>query len=156
MLTETPRAISIVVPVYNSEESLPILIHRLDAVRESLNSRFEVILVNDGSRDRSAAVMEDVARRYPWVTPISLLRNYGQHNALLCGIRAAQHDVTITMDDDLQNPPEEIRKLLDKLGEGHDVVYGYPERESHGAVRDLASTITKVGLQHIVGKDNRK
>ncbi len=145
------RSISIVIPVYNSDESLPVLVEELESVRESLASQFEAILVNDGSRDRSAMVMQNLAIQYPWIRPISLLRNYGQHNALLCGIREARHGVIVTMDDDLQNPPSEIGKLLLKLQEGYDVVYGYPERESHGVMRDLASQITKIALRQIMG-----
>jgi glycosyltransferase involved in cell wall biosynthesis len=121
------RSVSIVVPVYNSEESLPILVHRLDQIRESVASQLEAVLINDGSRDRSAMVMDDLAKRYSWVGAISLLRNYGQHNALLCGIRGAENEIIVTMDDDLQNPPEEIPKLLAKLHDGNDVVYGHPE-----------------------------
>ena len=79
-------------------------------------------------------------------------RNFGQHNALLCGIRAARYSVIVTLDDDLQNPPEEIHKLLSRLNEGVvDVVYGKPEREQHGLLRDLASSITKLVLQQAMG-----
>lgn len=150
------RSISIVVPVYNSEESLPVLIAQLDLLRGSLAQEVEAILVNDGSRDRSATVMDGLARRFPWVRPISLLRNYGQHNALLCGIREARNEVVVTMDDDLQNPPEEIERLLVKLDEGHDVVYGYPKEENHGLLRNLASKITKLALQQVMGIDNAR
>jgi undecaprenyl-phosphate 4-deoxy-4-formamido-L-arabinose transferase len=79
------------------------------------------------------------------------MRNVGQHNALLCGIRAAKHEVVATIDDDLQNPPGEIPKLLAKLEEGFDVVYGTPEREQHGILRDFASIITKMVLQNAMG-----
>ncbi len=79
------------------------------------------------------------------------MRNYGQHNALLCGIRASQYDVIVTVDDDLQHPPEEIPKLLAKLAQGFDVVYGTPEREEHGFLRDLASLTTKMALQNVMG-----
>src|SRR5436309_9851701 len=80
-----------------------------------------------------------------------MMRNYGQRNALLAGIRDAQYAVIVTMDDDLQNPPEEIPKLLAKLVEGHDVVYGAPREERHGFLRDKASRITKLSLQHAMG-----
>jgi glycosyltransferase involved in cell wall biosynthesis len=84
------------------------------------------------------------------------MRNYGQHNALLCGIRAAQHDVIITIDDDLQNPPEEIPRLLAKLSEGYDVVYGTPQKEQHGLWRDLASQVTKLALQSAMGAETAR
>jgi glycosyltransferase involved in cell wall biosynthesis len=112
---------------------------------------YELLFVNDGSPDRSWEVIEKLAAENPWVRGISLMRNYGQHNALLCGIRAARHEIVVTMDDDLQNPPEEIPKLLAKIAEGCDVVYGTPEKEQHGFWRDLASVITKMVLQNSMG-----
>jgi glycosyltransferase involved in cell wall biosynthesis len=146
-------SLSIVVPVYRSERSLPVLLERLEAVLGSIALQYEVILVNDGSPDRSAEVLERATEQYSWVQAVHLMRNYGQHNALLCGIRQAQYGTILTMDDDLQNPPEEIPKLLAKLGEGFDVVYGYPERESHGWTRDFASRITKMTLGAGMGVD---
>ncbi len=92
-------------------------------------------------------------RTHPWVRGINMMRNHGQHNALLCGIRAAQYDTIVTIDDDLQNPPEEIPKLLAKLAEGFDVVYGTPEVEQHGLWRDTASKITKMALQSAAGAE---
>ena len=144
-------SISVVIPVYNSEASMPLLMERLEPVVTAHAPAFEVILVNDGSHDHSWDVIHQLAHRYPWVRGISLMRNYGQHNALLCGIRAARHEVIVTLDDDLQNPPEEIPKLLDKLAEGYDVVYGAPAEEQHGLWRDLASRVTKIALQSAVG-----
>jgi undecaprenyl-phosphate 4-deoxy-4-formamido-L-arabinose transferase len=145
--------ISVVVPVYNSEGSLPQLAARLDGVLSKVATRFELVLVNDGSRDRSWDVICELARQYNWVRGINLMRNYGQHNALLCGIRAAKYGLIVTLDDDLQHPPEEIPKLLEKLAEGHDVVYGTPEKEKHGLWRDLASQITKLALQTAMGAE---
>jgi glycosyltransferase involved in cell wall biosynthesis len=142
--------LSVVVPAYNSEQSLPLLAERLERVCRMLGD-FELVLVDDCSRDGTWRVIRDLARSHPWVRGVSLMRNYGQHNALLCGIRAAQYDVVVTMDDDLQNPPEEIPKLLEKLAEGYDVVYGYPQSENHGFLRDLASVITKIVLQGSMG-----
>jgi undecaprenyl-phosphate 4-deoxy-4-formamido-L-arabinose transferase len=81
------------------------------------------------------------------------MRNYGQHNALLCGIRAAGYDVIVTMDDDLQHPPEEIPKLLEVLASGYDVVYGTPEQEQHGLGRDFASLATKMALRNVIGAE---
>jgi undecaprenyl-phosphate 4-deoxy-4-formamido-L-arabinose transferase len=147
----TIPSLSVVIPVYNSEQSLPVLAERLQAVLPSLARQYEAVLVNDGSRDESAAVMDRLAQQYHWIRPIHLMRNYGQHNALLCGIREACYEVIVTMDDDLQNPPEEIEKLVRKLEEGYDAVYGYPEQESHGFLRDLASKITKISLQKAMG-----
>jgi undecaprenyl-phosphate 4-deoxy-4-formamido-L-arabinose transferase len=81
-------------------------------------------------------------------------RNYGQHNALLCGIREASGEIIVTLDDDLQHPPEELHKLLTKLNEGFDVVYGPPEHEQHGLFRDLASQATKLALEGAMGAKN--
>jgi len=145
-------ALSIVVPVYNSEASLELLASRIHASLGTRLAPIELILVNDCSRDRSWEVIEKLQGCYPWVRGINLVRNFGQHNALLCGIRAARYPLTVTMDDDLQNPPEEVPKLVDKLSsESADVVYGTPQRESHGLWRDLASMITKLVLQHAMG-----
>src|SRR5207253_8262951 len=102
-------------------------------------------------RDGSWAVISDLAKEFDFVRGIDLARNYGQHNALLCGIRAATCDLIVTIDDDLQNPPEEILKLLDKLDDGYDVVYGWPEKEQHSFWRILASHITKASLQLAMG-----
>jgi undecaprenyl-phosphate 4-deoxy-4-formamido-L-arabinose transferase len=81
------------------------------------------------------------------------MRNYGQHNALLCGIRTAKYDLIVTMDDDLQHPPEEISRLLEQLEQGFDVVYGTPKEERHGLMRGLASRITRVALGSAIGMD---
>src|SRR5881398_786121 len=133
-------AVSVVVPVYNSQDLLPNLAKRLCLTLGNAARAFELVLVNDGSHDRSWDVIGDLAMIHPWVRGINLVRNFGQHNALLCGIRAARYPLTVTMDDDLQNPPEEVSKLVEKLtAESVDVVYGTPERQSHGLWRDAAS-----------------
>jgi glycosyltransferase involved in cell wall biosynthesis len=150
-MNSSAPSVSVVVPVYRSETSLPLLVERLHPVLAANARQFELVLVNDGSPDRSWEVIQTLARANPWVRGISLMRNYGQHNALLCGIRAARYDIVVTMDDDLQNPPEEIPVLLAKLNEGFDVVYGTPEKEQHGLLRDLASIITKTVLQNSMG-----
>jgi undecaprenyl-phosphate 4-deoxy-4-formamido-L-arabinose transferase len=149
-------SLSIVVPVYNSAATLPKLAERLHAVLSGIGLPFEVLLVEDGSRDASFEAIEELARTRPWLRGFRLLRNFGQHNALLCGIRHARHAVVVTLDDDLQNPPEEIPRLLAKLGEGYDVVYGTPEHERHGLLRDLASRITKLTLQKAMGAETAR
>ena len=148
--------ISVVVPVYNSEASLPGLVERLEPVLRANSARFELILVNDGSRDGSWMVVEQLVARHGWIRGIDMLRNYGQHNALLCGIRAARHELVVTMDDDLQHPPEELPKLLARLGPDCDVVYGPPEKEQHGFLRDLASQMTKLALQKSMGAETAR
>lgn len=146
-----PVSLSVVIPIYNSAEILPALLPRLRTVLAALTAQYEIILVNDGSTDHSWEVASSWAQRSPEIVAIDLMRNYGQHNALLCGIRAAQHEVIITMDDDLQHPPEEIPKLLAKLGEGYDVVYGTPEKQSHSVLRNLLSRLTKTTISGTLG-----
>ncbi len=144
-------SVSVVIPVYNSSEILPMLVARLRPVLEACAAPYELILVNDGSADNSWEVICRLAAQHPWIRAFDLMRNYGQHNALLCGIRAARHDVIVTLDDDLQNPPEEIPVLLEQLDEQHDVVYGTPQVEQHGFWRDWASRLTKMALQGAMG-----
>lgn len=146
-------SLSVIIPVYNSQETLADLVNQLHEVLPALASIYEILLINDGSRDQSWAVIETLAKASSTVHGINLMRNYGQHNALLCGIRAAQYDVAVTMDDDLQHPPQEIPKLLDKFAEGYDVVYGVPQQEQHGLWRDLASQMTKLVLQNAMGAE---
>jgi glycosyltransferase involved in cell wall biosynthesis len=145
--------VSVVIPVYRSEAILPELVSRLEPVLAAIASKYELLLVNDCSPDRSWEVISELTVARPWIHPINLMRNYGQHNALLCGIRAAGYDVIVTMDDDLQHPPEEIPKLLAGLERGYDVVYGTPEQERHGLRRDFASWVTKLALQNVMGAE---
>ena len=148
--------ISFVVPVYRSAESLPELHRRLVKVFGSVSEGFELIFVEDCGGDRSWEVIQQLAAQDARVRGLRMSRNYGQHNALLCGIRAAQGEVIVTLDDDLQHPPKEIPKLLAKLDEGYDVVYGPPEQEQHGLLRDLASQITKLALEGAMGAANAR
>jgi glycosyltransferase involved in cell wall biosynthesis len=146
--------LSVVVPVYRSQSTLRELHRRLVAALEPLEAAFEIILVEDCGGDGSWQVIEALAAQDARVRGIRLARNYGQHNALLCGIRAARGALVVTIDDDLQNPPEEIPKLLAELAQGHDVVYGTPETEAHHFFRNLASRITKLALQGSMGADS--
>lgn len=143
--------LSIVIPVYNSEATLAPLLDRLKTTLPAQAGLWEVILVDDGSRDQSWTVVSELALHHPFVHGIRLMRNYGQHNALLCGIRAARYNVVVTLDDDLQNPPEEIPRLLQELAKGYDVVYGSPKVEQHGVWRNLTSKLTKLVLQKAMG-----
>jgi glycosyltransferase involved in cell wall biosynthesis len=145
-------SISVVVPAYNSELSLPDLAIRLEAVLKIATPNYELILVDDGSRDGTWEVIRGLVESNDWIRGVRLMRNYGQHNALLCGIRLARYDITVTMDDDLQHPPEEIPSLLERLaGDALDVVYGTPAQEQHGLWRDVATQVTKFALQSTMG-----
>jgi len=142
---------SVIVPAYNSAPSIPELMRRVSDVLTSVGGASEIIVVNDGSRDNTWEVLQELAGRFPALRAINLTRNYGQHNALLCGIRSARYATAVTIDDDLQHPPEEIPKLLDRLAQGADVVYGTPETERHGLWRDLASEVTKLTFKATMG-----
>jgi glycosyltransferase involved in cell wall biosynthesis len=150
------RSISVVTPVYNGEASIGELCRRLAEVLPQISAQHEIILVNDGSPDRSWEMISELSSRSPAVRGLNLMRNYGQHNALLCGIRAAKYDLVVTMDDDLQHPPEEIPRLLARLDEGFDVVYGAPKAEQNGLMRALASRITRLALRAAVGREVAK
>jgi undecaprenyl-phosphate 4-deoxy-4-formamido-L-arabinose transferase len=147
--------VSVVVPVYNSEGTLKALVERLLAVLGTVAPGSEIVLVDDGSRDGSGAAIERLSRERPEVVAIRLMRNYGQHNALLCGIRAARHDVVVTLDDDLQNPPEEIPRLLAELDRGKDVVYGSAPGQ-HGLWRTLASGVLRLTLKGAMGVESAR
>ncbi len=148
--------VTVVIPVYNSAEILPELIARLEPVLESCTGEYEVILVDDGSRDESWQVIERLSASNSWVRGLRMMRNYGQHNALLCGLRAARFGITVTIDDDLQHPPEEIPRLLEKISEGFDVVYGTPLKQQHGLLRNLGSYVTRLTLQSTMGIENAR
>ena len=144
-------AVSVVVPVYNSEQTLDELVTRLTAAVGPVSRVFEILLVNDGSRDRSWDAVQRLALSHSDVRGISLVRNHGQHNALLCGIREARGDVIVTIDDDLQNRPEDVPALIARLREGCDVVYGVPRHQHWGFMRGIASRVTKIVLQSAMG-----
>jgi undecaprenyl-phosphate 4-deoxy-4-formamido-L-arabinose transferase len=149
-MTLTP-GISVVVPVYNSAVTLNKLTTELGTVLPGLAKNFEVILVNDGSRDESWNVIQTICAEKPWVRGVNMMRNYGQHNALVCGMRLAVYDTIVTMDDDLQHPPKEIYKLLEPLSEGFDVVYGIPLKLPHSWWRNAFSRMTKRILAMVMG-----
>jgi undecaprenyl-phosphate 4-deoxy-4-formamido-L-arabinose transferase len=148
------RTVSVIVPVYNAEATLVSLVDATLSVLDAIADESEMILVNDGSADSSWELICDLAERHRQVQGINLMRNFGQHNALLCGVRAARYHIIVTMDDDFQNPPEEIPKLVDALcREDLDVIYGYPIRQQHSLGRDLASAMTKIAMQKGMGVD---
>ena len=143
--------ISVVIPVFNAESSLENLYSQLILAMEAITENFEIIMVEDCGGDSSWDIIMKLTDRDSRVRGIRLSRNYGQHNALLCGIRAASYDTIVTMDDDLQNPATEIHVMLDKLAEGYDVVYGVPQKVQHGLLRNVASQLTKMALKSAMG-----
>lgn len=152
MPTQRDRSVSIVIPVFNEEANLPELIERLLRVGGGLQAPHEIILVDDGSRDASIRLIEEAARKNPGrIVGLFLNRNYGQHSAVTAGLAAAKGEVVVTLDADLQNPPEEIPKLLEKIAEGYDVVGSVrmPRRDSF--FRRLASWIVNKAVQRATG-----
>lgn len=145
--------VSVIVPVHNGEATLVELVTRIRKALIAVAQPLELILVNDGSHDGSWRVITTLAEQHPEVRGLNLMRNYGQHNALLAGIQRAQHEVIVTLDDDLQHPPEEIPKMLSKLDQGYDVVYGMPERRNHNLRRNISSRILKSVLKVTPGAE---
>lgn len=128
--------ISVVIPVYRSEKTLPILLPRLMNVLEGLRRPYEIILVDDASPDQSWQVLKSFKKAHPEVIRIyHALVNAGQHNALICGFSRVTGDIVVTMDDDLQNPPEEVPKLLAAVERGYDLAIGAYENERQSAFR---------------------
>ena len=144
-------AISVVIAVYGDGAALDELVRRTAAVLERVASSWECILVNDGSPKETWSLIQDLAREFKNIRGINLRSNFGQHNALLAGICASRGCTIITLDDDLQHPPEEIHRLLEALEEGVDVVYGKPISPSHGLWRSVASAAVKAGLKSVLG-----
>ena len=118
----TPSMVSIVVPVYNESGCLPELVERCLAVARGLDRPFEILMVDDGSRDGSTSMLIKYAEENPELVAVILNRNYGQHSAIMCGFAQSSGEVVITLDADLQNPPEEIPRLVEAIDAGNDVV----------------------------------
>ncbi|MCJ7695321.1 MAG: glycosyltransferase family 2 protein [Anaerolineaceae bacterium] len=138
---------SIVIPVFNSALSLRYLIGELDSFLQEFTDNFEIILVNDGSRDNSWEVITEICGDNQRIRAFDLARNFGQHNALLCGIRQANYEVIITMDDDLQHSPSDIPQLIKEIESGLDLVYATPKHENHSLWRKFSSSLVKWALK---------
>jgi glycosyltransferase involved in cell wall biosynthesis len=132
---------SVVVPVFNSEPVVGRTIERIVSAFTEAGLSYELVLVNDGSRDRSWEVISAAAQANPNILALDLLKNYGQHHANLAGFRESTGDFVITMDDDLQNPPEEVFALIKEALKGHDVVFGRFERKQAPGYRRLGSQL---------------
>jgi len=146
-----PMNLSIVVPVYKGEKLIEPLVAQLSKTLPAFTANYEIILINDGGRDHSWSVIQRLTDKYECVRGVCLMRNYGQHNATLCGIRLARYEVTVTMDQDLQHQPEDIPLLLTKLEEGYDVVYGAPKKLPQGFLRNLMTASIKQILAGVIG-----
>ena len=148
--------ISVIIPAYNSAATVGQVVASAREVLKAHALSCEFIVVDDGSADDTWRVLRSIAAEHPDVRIIHFRRNFGQHNALLAGIRAATGELIATLDDDLQHPPEEIPKLLAELDKGFDVVYGFPEKLPHSMSRNVLSLMTKVALQKAMGADTAR
>ena len=144
--------LSICVPIYNEEESIPVLYEKVKEVLDKLNREWEIILINDGSTDNSAQILDQLAEKDAMVKVIHFRRNYGQTAAMMAGINYASGDVIIPIDADLQNDPEDIPNLLAKLDEGYDVCSGWRKKRKDNALRrNLPSRIANWLISRISG-----
>jgi undecaprenyl-phosphate 4-deoxy-4-formamido-L-arabinose transferase len=144
--------ISVVVPVFRSAPLLPALAARLKSVLDAQGRPWEIVMVDDASPDDSYAVMQGLRKADPRVRIIQLARNHGQQHATLCGLNYARGEEVVTIDDDLQNPPEEIAALLAKLREGHAAVIGRITDKRHGQWRNAGSRAHQYFAERIIGK----
>lgn len=143
--------LSVIIPVYNSERTIQPLIEKLQATLSSIS--FEIVMVNDGSRDRSEAVCRQMTETYANVRFISLRRNYGEFNAVMCGLNWAYGNYCVMIDDDFQNPPEEILKLVDAAEAGdYDVVYTHYAKKQHSVGRNMGSRFVNWLTSYLLNK----
>jgi undecaprenyl-phosphate 4-deoxy-4-formamido-L-arabinose transferase len=148
--------ISIVIPVYNEEQTLPIMFARLLPVMDAYGQPYEVIFVNDGSHDQSQEVLRELFNQRPDVIRVvQFLRNYGQHPAIMAGFGHVRGEVVVTLDCDLQNPPEDIPRLLELIEQGHDVVGGYRGNRQDLAWRKAVSKFSNIVRKRITSINMR-
>jgi glycosyltransferase involved in cell wall biosynthesis len=146
------KSLSIIIPVFNEEDNVHPLHEKLTQVLDSLGQPYEIIVVDDGSTDCTAARLKEVAQADSRVKVIHLRRNFGQTPAMMAGIDAAVGDILLPMDGDLQNDPADIPKLLDKLAEGYDVVSGWrKDRQDHPLKRNFPSRVANFIISRISG-----
>ncbi len=132
---------SAIIPVYNSEKIVAETVRQTLKAFEQFDKKCEIVLINDGSKDKSWAAIKALAQKHPEVVAINLLKNYGQHTAVLCGCKYAKGDYLITLDDDLQNPPSEIIHLINKIHEGYDLVFAKFRTKKHKSYRKLGTKV---------------
>ncbi len=151
-LDPTPPQITITVPIYNEEQNIAPLYEKVCAAMRELGRTWELVLVNDGSRDGSATALDAIAARDPHVTVVHFPRNYGQTAAMMAGLDHARGDIIVPMDGDLQNDPCDIGRLIAKLEEGHDVVSGWrKDRQDHAIRRNLPSRLANTLISRVSG-----
>ena len=149
--TEGEIMISIVIPCYNSHKTITRVVNDIDKVMEG-REEYEIILVNDCSPDNTIDVINDLCNAKPYITGVDLVRNFGQHAALMAGFHYVKGDIVVCMDDDGQTPAEEIWKLIDKVKEGHDAVYAKYGNKQHSFYRNLGSKLNDIMADMMLGK----
>ena len=143
--------LSIVIPVYNEESNLEPLIQRLYPVTQGTGKPFEIIFTNDGSRDRSLVILRQMVQNYPGVKVIEFNGNFGQHMAILAAFEKSRGKIVITLDADLQNPPEEIPRMISEIEKGHDVVGTIRQKRQDTLFRRMASRIVNITTNKMTG-----
>lgn len=143
--------ISVLIPLLNEQDSLTELQQRLHDALEGIGKPYEILYINDGSTDNTQRILEDFHERFPTVKVIEFNKNYGQHMALFAGFQGCQGDIIITIDGDLQNPPEEIPRLVSKMEEGYEVVATYRKNRHDSLFRRFASNIVNKITSRLVG-----
>ncbi len=143
--------ISIVIPVYNEEQNLNPLFDRLYPVMQGIGKPFEIIFTDDGSRDRSLDILKQLSGRYPEVKVVEFNGNFGQHMAILAAFEQSGGDIVVTLDADLQNPPEEIPKLVAEVTKGHDVVGSIRQKRQDSFFRRTASRLVNITTRKMTG-----
>jgi len=143
--------LSIVIPVYGGEKTIGRLVRTLTASFGHLY-RLEIVLVNDGSPDDSAGVCRALARELPAVKFLNLSRNFSEHNAVMAGLNHVTGDYVVIMDDDFQNPPEEVVKLVNEIDRGYDVVFSWYEEKKHHFLRNVGSAFNNLVASLLIGK----
>jgi undecaprenyl-phosphate 4-deoxy-4-formamido-L-arabinose transferase len=148
----TSPEISIVIPVYNESVNLPLLFERLTAVADKMGRRVEIVFTDDGSKDNSLAILKTFVEKRPdLIRVVEFDRNYGQHMAVMAGFETARGEIIVTLDADLQNPPEEIPKLIAEMDAGHDVVGSYRRDRQDSVFRTLPSRLVNLVRERITG-----
>ncbi|MBK5273896.1 MAG: glycosyltransferase [Desulfuromonadales bacterium] len=143
--------LSIVIPVYNEESNLAPLMERLYPVAKGTGRPFEIIFTNDGSRDRSLEILRGMVRQYPGVKVVEFNGNFGQHMAILAAFEMSRGQIVITLDADLQNPPEEIPRLVAEIEKGYDVVGTIRRQRQDSLFRKLASRVVNITTNKMTG-----
>lgn len=142
--------VSIVIPIYNSEKSIEILIRKIELSLTDL--RYEIVLVNDGSKDNSCYICSKIAKVNKSVKFINLSKNFGQHNAIMAGLNIVKGDLVVVLDDDLQTPPEAIPKLILEINKGYDIVFANYKYKSHSIFKKFGSKLNDITLNFLLNK----